>query len=85
MHNATVQQLLTTVSPNSNLIMEMLQAEVGLVSKHYVIPFRCRIPPFIAPLEKQTPVVSVQGKMKKLPGAIVAGKSNLDSNKAEQI
>ncbi|GFY26295.1 hypothetical protein TNCV_24931 [Trichonephila clavipes] len=36
MHNATVQQPLTTVSSNSNTTIVMLQAEVGFVSKHNV-------------------------------------------------
>ncbi|GFU40703.1 hypothetical protein TNCV_3230681 [Trichonephila clavipes] len=34
MHNATVQQHLTTVSPNSNPIIIMLKAEEEFVSKH---------------------------------------------------
>ncbi|GFX02381.1 hypothetical protein TNCV_2285481 [Trichonephila clavipes] len=61
MHNATVRQLLPMVSPNSNLTIGTLKAEAGFVSKHNVIPFRCLGPPFIAPLEAQTPVVSSQG------------------------
>ncbi|GFX15540.1 endonuclease-reverse transcriptase [Trichonephila clavipes] len=52
MHNATVQQPLTTMSPSSNLTAVMLEAETGFVSKH-VIPSRCPCPPFIAPLAAQ--------------------------------
>ncbi|GFX97647.1 hypothetical protein TNCV_2842071 [Trichonephila clavipes] len=48
--NATVQQLLTTVSPNSNPTIVMLQTEAGFISKHNIIPFRCSCPPFITPL-----------------------------------
>ncbi|GFS62745.1 uncharacterized protein TNCV_3201871 [Trichonephila clavipes] len=61
MHNATVQQLLTTVSRNSNPIIVMLQAEARFVSKHNVVPFRCPCPQFITPLVAQTPVISNQG------------------------
>ncbi|GFX41217.1 hypothetical protein TNCV_2219151 [Trichonephila clavipes] len=41
MHNATVQQPFTMMSPNSNPIIVMLQAEAGFVSKHNDIQFRC--------------------------------------------
>ncbi|GFX30576.1 transposable element Tc3 transposase [Trichonephila clavipes] len=58
MRNATVQQYLTTVSPNSNPIIVMLQAEAGFVSKHNVVPFRSPYQPFIVPLSAQTLVVS---------------------------
>ncbi|GFS59291.1 transposable element Tcb2 transposase [Trichonephila clavipes] len=61
MHNATVQQPLITVSPNSNPTIVMLQAEAGSISKHNVVPFRCLFPSFIAPLVEQMPVVSSQG------------------------
>ncbi|GFY04973.1 uncharacterized protein TNCV_561051 [Trichonephila clavipes] len=61
MHNATVQQPLTTESPNSNPTIVMLQAEVGFVSKHNIVPFRYPSSPFIAPLTAQTPMVSSQG------------------------
>ncbi|GFT74172.1 uncharacterized protein TNCV_5027041 [Trichonephila clavipes] len=61
MHNATVQQRLTVVSPNSNPTIVILQAELILVSKHNVALFRCPCPPFIATLVEQTPVVSGQG------------------------
>ncbi|GFV30344.1 uncharacterized protein TNCV_98191 [Trichonephila clavipes] len=61
MHNSTVQQSLTTVSPNSNPTIVMLQAETGLVSKHNVILSRCPCPPFIAPMVAQMPMVSCQG------------------------
>ncbi|GFW11749.1 hypothetical protein TNCV_1082951 [Trichonephila clavipes] len=53
--NATVQQPLTKVSPNSN--PTVVQIEVGFVSKPNVAP----CPPFIAPLAVQMPVVSSQG------------------------
>ncbi|GFV24872.1 hypothetical protein TNCV_883401 [Trichonephila clavipes] len=46
MHSATVQQPLTVVSPNSNPTIVMLQAEVGFVSKHNVVPFRCPCPSY---------------------------------------
>ncbi|GFW51487.1 hypothetical protein TNCV_4211651 [Trichonephila clavipes] len=49
MHNSTVQQPLTTVSPNSNPTIAMLQTETGFVSKHNIVPFRCPCPPFVAP------------------------------------
>ncbi|GFY29946.1 hypothetical protein TNCV_4072591 [Trichonephila clavipes] len=58
MQNATVEQSLTTVSPNG----VCLQAEAECVIKHNVVPFRCPCPPFIAPLTAQTNVVSVKGK-----------------------
>ncbi|GFX03289.1 uncharacterized protein TNCV_3555171 [Trichonephila clavipes] len=61
MHNATVQQPLITVSPNSNPTIVMLQAKAGFVSKHSVVTFRYPCPPFIAPLAVQTPVLSSQG------------------------
>ncbi|GFT74168.1 hypothetical protein TNCV_2717071 [Trichonephila clavipes] len=61
MHNATVQQHLTVVSPNSNPTIVILQAELRFVSKHNVALFRCPCPPFIATLVEQTPVVSGQG------------------------
>ncbi|GFS55898.1 hypothetical protein TNCV_2924731 [Trichonephila clavipes] len=38
MHNTTVQQPLTGMSPNSNTTIVMLQAEAGFVSKHNVVP-----------------------------------------------
>ncbi|GFU97162.1 hypothetical protein TNCV_3180041 [Trichonephila clavipes] len=66
MHNATVQQPLITVSPNSNPTIVMLQAEAGSISKHNVVPFRCLFPSFIAPLVEQMPVVSSQGQIQKL-------------------
>ncbi|GFT25801.1 uncharacterized protein TNCV_1517741 [Trichonephila clavipes] len=65
MHNVTVQQPLTTVSPNSNPIIVMLQSEAGFVSKHDVIPFRYPCPPFIASVATQTPVVFSQGTYTK--------------------
>ncbi|GFS66567.1 hypothetical protein TNCV_3857561 [Trichonephila clavipes] len=57
MHNATVQQPLTTVSPNWNPTIVMLQAEVRFVNKHNAIPlyFQC------TPLTTQAPVVPSQG------------------------
>ncbi|GFX01565.1 DDE_3 domain-containing protein [Trichonephila clavipes] len=61
MDNATVQQPLTTLLPNSNPTIVMLQVEAGFVSKHSVVPFCCPCPPFIAPLVAQTPKVSGQG------------------------
>ncbi|GFT32882.1 hypothetical protein TNCV_5039161 [Trichonephila clavipes] len=60
MHNATVQQPLTTVSPNSNPTIKMLPAEAGFVIKHYAVPLHRTCPPFIPPLVEQTPVVSNQ-------------------------
>ncbi|GFU61416.1 hypothetical protein TNCV_492491 [Trichonephila clavipes] len=62
MHNATVQQRLTTVSTNSNPTIVMLQSEAGFFSKHNVVPLRCQCPPFIAPLAVQTPVDFSQGR-----------------------
>ncbi|GFS49697.1 hypothetical protein TNCV_4344111 [Trichonephila clavipes] len=44
MHNATVHQPLTTVYPNSNPTIVMLQVEVGFVSEHNVAPFCCQCP-----------------------------------------
>ncbi|GFX59167.1 hypothetical protein TNCV_936821 [Trichonephila clavipes] len=40
-NNATVHQHFTMVSPNSNLPIVVLQAEVGVVSKQNVIPLCC--------------------------------------------
>ncbi|GFW30672.1 hypothetical protein TNCV_456091 [Trichonephila clavipes] len=40
MHNATAQQSLTMVSPNSNPTIVILHAEAGFVRKHDVFPFR---------------------------------------------
>ncbi|GFX06580.1 hypothetical protein TNCV_3018141 [Trichonephila clavipes] len=40
-HNATVQQPLTKVSPNLNPNIVMCQAKAGFVSKHNVVTFRC--------------------------------------------
>ncbi|GFV63679.1 hypothetical protein TNCV_1962251 [Trichonephila clavipes] len=57
MHNATVQQPLTTVFSNSNPTIVMSQAEAGFVNRHNVVPFRCPCPPFTAP----TSVVFSQG------------------------
>ncbi|GFW68984.1 hypothetical protein TNCV_2918821 [Trichonephila clavipes] len=39
MHNGTVQQPLTMVSPNSNPTIMILQTEVGFVNKNNVVPF----------------------------------------------
>ncbi|GFY12298.1 hypothetical protein TNCV_284011 [Trichonephila clavipes] len=64
-HNATVQHPLITVSPNSNLTILMLQAEVGYVSKHNVLPLRCPCPPFITPLAAQTSVISSKVQTKQ--------------------
>ncbi|GFX70185.1 hypothetical protein TNCV_4616231 [Trichonephila clavipes] len=62
LRKATVQQPLTTVSPNSNPTIVILQAEAGFVSsKHNVVPFSCPCPPFIASLAGKTLVVSSQG------------------------
>ncbi|GFW28306.1 hypothetical protein TNCV_4639731 [Trichonephila clavipes] len=61
-HNAKVQQPLTTVSPNSISIIVMLHAEERFVSKHNVVPFRCPCLPFIAPLGAKMSVVSSQGE-----------------------
>ncbi|GFS79575.1 hypothetical protein TNCV_2370681 [Trichonephila clavipes] len=58
MQNATVQQPLTTVFPDSNPIVVLLQVEAGFISKHYVDLFRCSCPPLIALLAAQMPVVS---------------------------
>ncbi|GFY07819.1 hypothetical protein TNCV_4287551 [Trichonephila clavipes] len=66
MHNATVQQPLTTVSPNSNAAFMMLQAKAEFISKHNVVPFRCPSPLSIEPLVAQMPVVSSQGRRKVL-------------------
>ncbi|GFW13548.1 hypothetical protein TNCV_1210141 [Trichonephila clavipes] len=63
MHNTTVQQSVTKVSPNSNPTIVMLQAEAGFISKCNATPFCCPCLPFIAPLAAQTPVVSSQGKV----------------------
>ncbi|GFV93413.1 hypothetical protein TNCV_1987291 [Trichonephila clavipes] len=61
MHNATVQQPLTTVSANSNPTIVMLQAKVLFASKHNAVPFCCPYPPLIAPLAAQMPMISSQG------------------------
>ncbi|GFW79252.1 hypothetical protein TNCV_2476591 [Trichonephila clavipes] len=60
-HNSTVQQPLTSVSPNSNPTILIWQAEVEFACKHNVIPFRCAYPPFIAPLMAQVSVAPSQG------------------------
>ncbi|GFU58570.1 uncharacterized protein TNCV_630961 [Trichonephila clavipes] len=65
MHNATVQQPLTTVSRNSNRTTVMLHSEAGFVGKHYVVPFHCPCPPLIAALAMQLPVVSCRGSTKQ--------------------
>ncbi|GFW50991.1 hypothetical protein TNCV_3592731 [Trichonephila clavipes] len=64
MHDTTVQQPLTTVSPNSNQNIMMLQAEVGFVSKQ-VVSFRCPCPLIITPLATQTLVVTSQSQTKQ--------------------
>ncbi|GFU05946.1 hypothetical protein TNCV_3395021 [Trichonephila clavipes] len=56
MHNAIIRQPLTAVSPNSNPIIVMLQAEAGFASNHNAVPYRCPCPPFIAPLRFQSRV-----------------------------
>ncbi|GFT54229.1 hypothetical protein TNCV_2467391 [Trichonephila clavipes] len=43
--------------PNLNLTIVILQAKVGFVSKHNVVPFRFLCLPFIAPMAAQMPVV----------------------------
>ncbi|GFV25094.1 hypothetical protein TNCV_1006881 [Trichonephila clavipes] len=48
MHNATVQQPFTTVSPNSNPTNVVLQAEARFVCKYHVVSFHCLYQPFIA-------------------------------------
>ncbi|GFT56790.1 hypothetical protein TNCV_1268841 [Trichonephila clavipes] len=58
MYNATVQQPLTTVSPNSNSTIVMLLAEARFFSKHNVVPFRYPCSPLITPLVAQMPAVS---------------------------
>ncbi|GFV97931.1 hypothetical protein TNCV_5069711 [Trichonephila clavipes] len=65
MHNATVQQLLTTVSPNSNSTIVMMQPEAEFVSKHNADLFCSPWLPFITPLAAQIPVVSSQGQTKQ--------------------
>ncbi|GFV19151.1 hypothetical protein TNCV_3223691 [Trichonephila clavipes] len=65
MRNTTIQQPLTTVSPNSNPTIVFLLAKAGFVSKYNVVPFCCPCPPLIAPLAVQMPVVSSQGLMKQ--------------------
>ncbi|GFW76847.1 hypothetical protein TNCV_59451 [Trichonephila clavipes] len=62
MHNGTVQQPFTKVSPNSNLTIVVLQVEAIFVRKHNVVPFICLCPPLIVPLTAQTHVVSSHGK-----------------------
>ncbi|GFV37756.1 hypothetical protein TNCV_3040141 [Trichonephila clavipes] len=57
MHNVTVQQPLTTVSPNLNPTIVMFEATARFVSKPNVVPFRCPFPPFIVPLVAQAPLV----------------------------
>ncbi|GFU13722.1 hypothetical protein TNCV_939481 [Trichonephila clavipes] len=64
MHDATVQKPLNTVSPNSNLIIVMLQAEAEFANKYNFVPFRCSYPPFITPLAVETHVVFSQGQTK---------------------
>ncbi|GFX10770.1 hypothetical protein TNCV_3929101 [Trichonephila clavipes] len=56
-HNATIYQLPTTVSVNSNTTIMMLQAEEGFDSKDNALPSCCRCLPFLAPLVTQTHVV----------------------------
>ncbi|GFX22731.1 hypothetical protein TNCV_2994641 [Trichonephila clavipes] len=72
MHNATVQQPLTMVSPNSNPTIVMLQAEARFVSKHSVVPFHCPYTPFIVPFTAQTPMVSRQRQWCNEVGVIVS-------------
>ncbi|GFX78028.1 hypothetical protein TNCV_971821 [Trichonephila clavipes] len=50
MHNATDQQPLTLVFPNSNPTVMLLQSEAVFVCKHDVVPFRCPRCPLITPL-----------------------------------
>ncbi|GFV67279.1 hypothetical protein TNCV_3670341 [Trichonephila clavipes] len=64
MHNEMIQQVLTTVSPNSNTNIEILQSEAGFVSKCSVIPNRFPCPPFIASLVFETQVAYCQRKAK---------------------
>ncbi|GFY07241.1 hypothetical protein TNCV_1585961 [Trichonephila clavipes] len=54
MHNATVQQPLTPLSPNSNPTIVMLQTAAGFVSKHNGVPFRCPCLPFVTLLAVQS-------------------------------
>ncbi|GFU15690.1 hypothetical protein TNCV_1269131 [Trichonephila clavipes] len=61
MHNATVQQPLTTVSSNLTLAIVILHAQAGFASKRNAVQFRCPCPPFIASLAAQSFVVSSQG------------------------
>ncbi|GFW95877.1 hypothetical protein TNCV_1625371 [Trichonephila clavipes] len=61
MHNATVQQFLSTLSPNSSPTSVLLQVEDGFISKHNVFPFRGQFSPFITPLAAQMSVVFSQG------------------------
>ncbi|GFX40285.1 hypothetical protein TNCV_4319181 [Trichonephila clavipes] len=61
-HNATIHQPLTTVAPNSNPTILMLQTEAGFISQHNVVPLSSPCPPFIALLAAKTPVVSSQDK-----------------------
>ncbi|GFT96671.1 hypothetical protein TNCV_2144181 [Trichonephila clavipes] len=46
MPNATIQQSITTVSPNLNPTIVTLQDVVGFVSERNVVPFRYPCPPF---------------------------------------
>ncbi|GFX96538.1 hypothetical protein TNCV_1442121 [Trichonephila clavipes] len=62
MHNATVQQPLPSVSPNSNPTIVMLQVETGFTSKHSVVPFRCPCLPFIHHWERKRLWFPVKGK-----------------------
>lgn len=62
MHNATVQKLLTTVTPNTNLAIVIMQAEARFFCKRNVVSFLYPGLPFLAPLVAQMPVISSQGK-----------------------
>ncbi|GFX22571.1 hypothetical protein TNCV_2785061 [Trichonephila clavipes] len=64
-YNAIVQQLFTTIFPDSNPTIEMLKAEAGFVSKQNVVQFRYPWSQFIALLTAQKPVVSSQGQTKQ--------------------
>ncbi|GFT26078.1 hypothetical protein TNCV_2332611 [Trichonephila clavipes] len=79
MHNATIQQPLTTVSPNSNLTIATLKTKAGSDSKHNSVLFLCPSPPFVAPLAAQTPVISSQGRTIRLSSRTVVQRGDVIS------
>ncbi|GFW41543.1 hypothetical protein TNCV_4034601 [Trichonephila clavipes] len=60
-HNSDLQHPLSTVSPDSNPTIVVLQTDAELVSKDNFIPFCRPHPSLIVPLAAETSVVLGQG------------------------